>query len=136
VNETTGEFRVTDMDEQTYTERNPGRLTRASGTQDFSGGIQGTGRVEWLMCYLEDGTADFVGMQEIDGTIEDRTGGFVVTSVGTFDGQRSEGRWAVVPGSGRGDLAGIVGNGVWKAGPGPQASFRLSYEVPGDAPDG
>lgn len=127
--EATGEFRVTDMAEQTYHDRHPGKLTRASGTQDFSGGIEGRGRVEWLMFYLEDGTAEYVGMQEIDGTIDDRKGGFLVTAMGTFDGQRSEGTWTVVAGSGTGDLAGIVGTGMFKAGPGPQASFRLSYDL-------
>jgi Protein of unknown function (DUF3224) len=128
VKETTGEFKVTGMDEQTYADRDPGKLTRASGPQEFAGGIEGIGRVEWLMCYRDDGTADYVGMQEIDGTIDGRKGGFVVTAVGTFDGQRSEGRWEVVPGSGKGDLAGIVGDGGFKAGPGPQATFQLRYD--------
>jgi hypothetical protein len=124
-----GEFRVTDMGEETYTERHPGKLTRANGTQEFSGGIEGTGRVEWLMCYREDGTAEYVGIQEIDGTLDGRTGGFILTAAGSFDGRRSQGRWAVVTGSGTGDLAGIAGDGEFTAGPGPQASFRLSYEL-------
>lgn len=127
--ETTGEFKVTGWEEQTYSDRERGKLTRASGPQAFSGGIEGVGRVEWLMCYREDGTADYVGMQEIDGTIDGREGGFVLTAVGTFDCYRSEGRWEVVPGSGKGELAGIVGNGVFNAGPGPQASFRLHYDL-------
>jgi hypothetical protein len=81
------------------------------------------------MCYRGDGTADYVGMQEIEGTIDRRAGAFVLTATGSFDGQRSEGSWTVVPGSGTGDLAGIVGDGVFKAGPGSQASFQLSYEL-------
>jgi hypothetical protein len=129
LNEATGDFKVTDMHEETYADRPSGKLTRAGGTQDISGDIEGAGRVEWLMCYHEDGTADFVGMQEIDGTIDGRKGGFVLTSVGRFDGERSEGSWTVVDGSGTGDLTGIVGKGGFTAGPGPQASYRLSYEL-------
>jgi hypothetical protein len=127
--EATGEFKVTGWNEETYADRATGKLTRASGPQDFSGDIHGTGRVEWLMCYRGDGTADYVGMQEIDATIDSRTGAFVLTATGAFDGQQSEGEWTVVPGSGTGELAGIVGTGAFKAGPGPQASFQLSYEL-------
>jgi uncharacterized protein DUF3224 len=125
----TGEFKVTDWHEETYADRDPGKLTRAGGTQDFSGDIDGSGRVEWLMCYREDGTAEYVGMQEIDGTVDGHTGEFVLTAVGSFDGERSRGTWTIVPGSGKEDLAGIVGNGVFNAGPGPQASFQLSYDL-------
>jgi hypothetical protein len=34
------------------------------------------------MCYRSDGTADFVGLHEIEGTIDDQSGSFVVTSIG------------------------------------------------------
>ena len=123
-----GEFKITGGHEETYAERDPGRLSRAGGTQEFSGDIQGAGRIEWLMCYRSDKTAEFVGMQEIDGTIDGRRGEFVLTSTGSHDGERSTGSWTIVPGSGKGDLSGITGHGAWKAGPGPQATFELSYE--------
>jgi len=124
----TGQFKITGGHEEAYADRHPGRLTRAGGMQEFSGGIEGTGRIEWLICYRGDRTADFVGIQEIDATIDGRRGEFVLTSVGSHDGVRSKGRWTIVPGSGKGDLIGIVGNGTLAAGPGPQATFELSYE--------
>jgi Protein of unknown function (DUF3224) len=125
----TGEFKITGGHEEMYSDRKPGRLSRAGGTQAFSGGIDGVGRIEWLMCYRGDRTADFVGLQEIDGAVGGRRGSFILTSVGTHDGVQSAGTWTVVPGTGMGDLAGIVGNGRWKAGPGPQATFVLTYEI-------
>jgi hypothetical protein len=124
-----GQFKITGGHEEVYSDRNPGRLTRAGGVQQFSGGIEGTGRIEWLMCYRGDRTAEFVGLQEIEATIDGRQGEFVLTSFGSHDGIRSKGNWTIVPGSGKGDLAGIVGNGTWVAGPGPQATFELSYEL-------
>lgn len=127
--EATGELIVTGGGEETYAVLDSGKLRRAGGTQDFSGGIEGRGRVEWLMCYREDGTADYVGMQEIEGTIGERKGGFVLTAVGTFDGQQSGARWTVVQGSGTGELTGIAGSGEFNAGPGPRATFRLAYEL-------
>lgn len=125
----TGEFKITGGQEDVYADRKPGRLTRARGTQAFSGGIDGAGRIEWLMCYRGDRTADFVGIQEIEGVVGGRRGEFVLTSVGSHDGVHSKGTWTVVAGTGKGELAGIVGNGRWKAGPGPQATFELTYDV-------
>jgi hypothetical protein len=122
-----GQFRITGGREETYAERNPGRLTRAGGDQQFSGDIEGTGRIEWLMCYRADRSAEFVGLQEVEGTLEGRRGGFVLTSMGSHDGVRSKGSWTVVTGSGTGDLSGIKGNGTWLAGPGPKATFELAY---------
>jgi hypothetical protein len=130
VKKANGQFKINGGHEDTYADRKPGRLTRAGGTQQFSGDIQGAGRIEWLMCYRGDRTAEFVGMQEIDGTIDGRRGEFVMTSAGSHDGVRSRGTWTVVTGSGKGDLTGIVGSGAWNAGPGPQATFELTYEVP------
>jgi hypothetical protein len=127
--EASGEFTVTGGEEEAYSERGPGKLTRARGTQDFSGDIEGRGRVEWLMCYLENGTAEYVGLQEVEGRLDGRKGSFVATARGRFDGSRSEGRWALVAGSGTGELAGISGTGGFKAGPGPQATYQLSYEL-------
>lgn len=86
-----GEFTITAGHEETYSERDPGRLTRAGATQAFSGGIDGVGRIEWLMCFRADRTADFVGLQEIDGAIEGRRGALVLTSGGSHDGVRSTG---------------------------------------------
>jgi hypothetical protein len=94
----TGEFKIIGGHENVYSDRNPGRLTRAGGRQEFSGGIDGSGRIEWIMCYRGDRTAEFVGMQEIEGALGGRRGKFVLTSVGSHDGVHSKGTWTVVPG--------------------------------------
>lgn len=101
-----GEFTITGGHEETYSERNPGRLVRAGGTQAFSGSIDGVGRIEWLMCFRADRTADFVGLQEVEGAIDGRRGALVLASVGSHDGVRSTGTWTIVPGTGTGDLSG------------------------------
>ena len=129
MSETTGTFKVTIGGEDPYRDGDAVKLTRAYGSQEFSGGIEGTGHIEWLMCYRKDRTAAFVGMQEIEGTLDGRRGAFVLSSAGSHDGQRSEGRWEVVSGSGQGDLVGITGTGSFTAGPGPQATFKLSYDL-------
>ena len=105
------------------------RLTRAKGTQRFTGDIEGDGSVEWLMCYSPDGTARFLGLQEITGSIGGRAGSFVVEATGDHDGMRSKGTWSVIPGSGTGALAGISGEGGFEAPSGPNASYSFEYRL-------
>jgi Protein of unknown function (DUF3224) len=125
-----GGFKVTDMHEETYAERRAGKLTRAGGDQAFDGDISGSGNVEWLMAY-RDGGAEFVGLQQIEGSLDGKHGSFVLTSVGAYDGgaQESTGAWSVIAGSGTDELAGITGSGSWKAARGPNGTYELDYEL-------
>ena len=100
----------------------------ASVTQKFSGDIEGDGSVEWLMCYRPDQTADFVGLQQVSGRLGDRSGSFVLQTIGSFDGTEAKGEWSVVRGSGTGDLRGLRGTGEFSAPHGPEASLTLDYE--------
>ena len=43
------------------------------------------------MCYRDDETADFVGLQRVEGNLGERSGSFVLTSNGTFDGKVAAG---------------------------------------------
>jgi hypothetical protein len=64
-----GSCEVASWDESPYDERHGRRLTKASVTQRFSGGVSGEGSAEWLTSYNEDATAQFVGLQLVDGEI-------------------------------------------------------------------
>jgi Protein of unknown function (DUF3224) len=131
----TGEFTVTAMvGEDQLADTGAVRLTHAAGDQRFDGAIEGDGHVDWLMCYRTDKTADLVGLQRVDGTLDGRSGSFVLTSTGSHDGRESSGTWSIVEGSGTAELEGIRGAGTWHAGPGPQATWRLSYELGGARP--
>jgi hypothetical protein len=126
----TGTFLVTSMEEATYKDLGGGRkLTHARGDQQFSGDIDGDGRVEWLMCYRGDGTARFVGHQLMTCSLGGRSGTFVIEAKGDFDGATSKGEWWIVPGTGTDGLSGIRGNGGFEAASGAKVSFSLEYEV-------
>ena len=125
-----GTFKVEDWQEEEYGSLGDGRkLSRASVRQAISGDIEGTGSVEWLMCYRPDETADFVGLQQVEGRLGERSGGFVMRTSGTFDGAEARGELSVVPGSGTGDLDGISGSGEFSAPLGSEAHVSLDYEV-------
>jgi len=79
------------------------------------------------MCYREDRTADFVGLQRFVGRLGSRSGSFVMQTQGSFDGSQASGRLQVVPRSGTEELAGITGSGAFAAPHGPKASVELDY---------
>jgi uncharacterized protein DUF3224 len=121
-----GEFEVTAWDEETYQKLEGDRkLTKASVTQKFTGDLEGTGAVEWLMSYANDGKARFVGFQRIESTAPGHTGSVVIESNGKFDGKKAAGTWSVLPGSGEGDLEGITGKGRFEAPLGGKPSYSL-----------
>jgi Protein of unknown function (DUF3224) len=81
------------------------------------------------VCYRADDTAEFVGMQRVDGRLGGRSGSFVLRSAGTFDGKEARGELAVVPGSGTGELTGLQGSGEFSAPLGSEAHMKLDYDL-------
>jgi hypothetical protein len=125
-----GTFELASWNEETYEERDGGaKLTRASVTQKFTGDVAGDGAVEWLMCYRPDGTAHFVGLQRVEGSVGKKKGSFVLETTGEFDGQMAKWSAAVVQGSGSGELEGLEGRATFGAPHGSEASFELDYEL-------
>jgi Protein of unknown function (DUF3224) len=126
-----GWFELSSWDEDPYEEfgGDGGKLTRAVVEQTFSGDVEGKGAVQWLMAYREDGTARFVGLQRVEGSIGGRSGSFVMETAGEFDGTVASGEWTVVEGTGT--LAGLRGSGRFEAPHGPKATFELEYELDG-----
>jgi Protein of unknown function (DUF3224) len=124
-----GKFRNGSWNEERYAElEDGGGLSQASVTQTVEGGMEGEGSVEWLMCYGPDKTADFVGLQRINGRVGKRAGSFVLQSNGVFDGNEARGSLSVIEGSGTGELRGIVGSGEFSAPHGPEASYSLELD--------
>ena len=80
------------------------------------------------MCYREDKTADFVGLQRFVGRIGSRSGSFVMQTRGSFDGTEAKGGLDVVAGSGTEELSGITGTGAFAAPLGSTASVELDYD--------
>jgi Protein of unknown function (DUF3224) len=123
-------FEIKGWDEETYQDlAGDGRLTRASVKQAFNGDIEGSGSVEWLMCYRDEGQARFVGLQQVAGRLGNRSGTFVVETVGTFDGKIAKGSWNVIPDSGTDELSGLSGEGELSAPIQSTPSVVLTYTL-------
>lgn len=104
-------------------------LSRARVNKTFSGAVEGSGTVEMMSAYGEDGRG-YVAIEWIEGTVDGRSGGFALIHAGTQDAQSQWAVWRVVPGSGTDGLAGITGEGHISIDEDGTHRFRLGYELP------
>ena len=102
-------------------------LSRIHVEESFSGDITGDGVVEFLQAALADGSASFVGIERVTGEIGGRRGTFLLQDAGTVQGNVVSGDWFVIPGSGSGELAGLRGEGGFRANLGEGAQVHLDY---------
>jgi len=125
-----GTFAIASWNEDTIAALGPGaKLTEAKVTQKFTGDLEGEGSVIWVMCYVSEKYARFVGMQRATGSLGGRSGGFVMETAGTFDGGIAKARWSIIPGSGTDGLSGISGTGSFEAPHGPTATYEIEYGI-------
>ena len=102
-------------------------LTRIHVEESFSGDITGDGAVEFLQAARADGSASFVGIERVAGELGGRRGTFLLQDAGTVRDNIVSGDWFVVPGSGTGQLAGLRGEGGFRADLGESAQVTLDY---------
>jgi len=102
-------------------------LTRIHVEESFAGDISGTGVVEFLQAARPDGSASFVGIERVTGEIGGRAGTFLLQDAGTVRDNVVSGDWFVIPGSGTGQLAGLRGEGGFRANLGEGAQVHLDY---------
>jgi Protein of unknown function (DUF3224) len=111
-----------------YDDRSEGMaLSRIHVEESFAGDIEGDGVVEFLQAARADGSATFVGIERITGSVAGRAGTFLLQDAGTVAGNVVSGDWFVVPGSGTGALIGLRGEGGFRANLGEGAQVHLDY---------
>ncbi len=111
-----GKVEVKNWDEKTWdgkawNEQQAPKLTHAVVTAIVTGDIEGEGPLHFLMSYHEDQSVRFVGLQQVVGRIGNRTGSFVIEITGNFENGAPKSTWAIVAGSGTGELKGLRGTG-------------------------
>lgn len=110
---TTLEWQETTWDGKPAADVPAPKTTVASDTATITGEIEGQVTDRWLMSYAEDGTARFVGLTHVMGTVAGRSGTFVLQHAGRFDTEGLHTDFTVVPDSGAGELSGITGAGTF-----------------------
>src|SRR5262249_6972350 len=115
------QFVIKNWDEQAYSEGvDMPKLTRAAVAKTYTGDIEGEGQVEYLMVYLREGSASFVGLERIVGRLAGKSGSFVLQRTGTFEGGVAKESYFVIPGSGTEGLQGLRGEGATALGHGTE----------------
>jgi hypothetical protein len=121
-------FQIPGWDEKTYQDIGGGaKLTNAKVSQSYSGAIEGTSTIEYLMSYTVQGTANFVGLERVSATVSGKSGTFVIQHVGSFSEGKARSSWSIVPGSGTEGLASLRGEGSYVAGHGEPAQVSFTY---------
>jgi hypothetical protein len=123
-------FAIQSWGEQPYSEGDGmPTLKRASVVKSLTGDLEGEGHVEYLMMYRSDGSAAFVGLERVVGSLGGRTGSFVLQRSGVFENGLAKETYVVVPGSGTGELSGLTGEGHTEVGHGLEHPFELHYDL-------
>ncbi len=102
-------------------------LNRIHVEELFAGDLEATGVTEFLLVARADGSANFVGVERIDGALGDRRGTFLFQQVGTIEASVVSAEWEVIPGSGTGELAGLHGTGSLRSELGQGGTMHLDY---------
>ena len=86
-------------------------VSRMSGEKQFHGDLEGTSKVEMLSAMSNvKGSAGYVAMERVTGTLKGRSGSFVLQHNATMSRGQPELNIIVVPDSGTGQLIGLSGS--------------------------
>ena len=104
-------------------------LGRMTIDKRFQGDLTGTSLGEMLSAGTpEAGSAGYVAIERVTGTLHGRAGSFVLMHTGTMDRGAPSLRVSVVPDSGTGELAGIRGELTIRIEQG-QHEYTFEYEL-------
>ena len=105
-------------------------LSRMSIEKHFHGDLEGTSKGEMLSAMTDvKGSAGYVAMERVTGTLKGRTGSFVLQHSATMTRGTPELSITVVPDSGSGQLVGLTGKMDIKINQGKH-SYDFEYALP------
>jgi hypothetical protein len=124
----TGTFTIKGWDEQPFAEiEGAPKLTQAHVTTTYGGDLDGEGTSVLVMAYDGD-DASYTGYERVVGSLGGRPGSFALRLAGGFKQGAARTTWAVVEGSGTGELAGLQGEGGYVARHGePEVTYELRW---------
>jgi len=131
----TGSFELTMSPQPPYDTTDGVILGRLTLNKRFHGGLEATSVVEMISVTSGvKGSGGYVAVERVTGTLEGRTGGFVLQHSGSMTRGEPQMAVSIVPGSGTGQLSGIAGRMSIDIVDGKHF-FTLDYRL-GDGPSG
>jgi len=123
-------FQITGWDETPYIENENGsKKSNAKITQTYSGVIEGSSELQYLLSYQSAASALFVGFEVITGKVNGKSGSFTIQHNGKFENGVASSNFVIVIGSGTDELVSIEGSGSFKSGESGQANYELTTNV-------
>jgi hypothetical protein len=118
-----GTYKPTKWEEEQYgTSLASTKATKVSAEFAFSGDIEGSANVQYLMFYksfdpndAHNAKAEYVGLLRIEGMLKGQAGSFVLTDRGKYENGVALSKIEIIQGSGTENLSNVKGNGSYKA---------------------
>jgi len=130
--EITAHFSIMKWQEENFSQlEGAGKLTCASVAYQYQGPLEGSSEVKYIMAYDNDGRAVYQGFERVIGTLEGRSGSFVLQHHGVFEAGKIDQQSVILENSGSGDLTGISGSARLQTGHADSYNLDLSYQLPG-----
>ncbi len=106
-------------------------LGRMSLDKQYHGDLEATGKGQMLTAgSAVKGSGAYVAIEKVSGSLQGRTGSFVLQHTGTMTQNTPQLTITVVPDSGTGQLAGIAGKMTIVIATGGKHSYDLEYTLP------
>lgn len=116
---------------QTTNDQDSSSPVRMSIDKQFHGDLEGTSKGEMLSVMTAvKGSAGYVAMEKVTGTLNGRSGSFVLQHSATMNRGTPQLSITVVPDSGTGELEGITGKMDIKIEPGGKHYYDFAYTLP------
>lgn len=121
-------FKIDSWNEEPFSKSEDGpTLNRASVKQTYSGALEAKSTIEYLMTTFLDERSSFIGIEEIIGELEGKSGSFLLNHKGTHEEGVAKSTFEIIPHSGTGELEGISGSGHYEA-THDQSTFKMFFE--------
>jgi hypothetical protein len=115
--------------EKPYDEHLDTKIARVHVEKTFSGDLVGTSTAELITVTTGDIPRAYVAVERVEGTLDGRTGGFVLQHNAGGENGRPWLAWKITEGTGTGDLEGITGEGQIIIGEDGSHSYTLDYDL-------
>jgi hypothetical protein len=102
-------FEITGWDEEDVIDADGVRIYRVKVAKTLTGDLDGTAQGWMTMAMAPGDSAAYVGFDRLEVTVGGRTGSFVIRHNALMHAGGGDATWDIVPGSGTGELAGIIG---------------------------
>ena len=115
--------------EEPYHEVEGLKSTEAKIDIVMHGDIEATGPSRSLMQYPTPETCHYAGYSVLTGTLEGKSGSFIIYEAGTWANGVASSRWEIVQNSGTGELKGLRGTGSYAAEHDKTVHYELNWEL-------